>query len=128
MNNPDAGKQCHVCKEPWRTQHLLRNRRLLPLEVQVQSVPCQISYHLQDSMIFTVGESRVSTVSKTENTRYLLVDSGALRECGKARRLFRCNIDSTKARPLFSVPRESTSSAWEAVYPAVQLGRLKGKH
>jgi hypothetical protein len=36
-----------------------------------------------NSMIFTVGESRVSAVTKTGNTRYLLVDSGACESVAK---------------------------------------------
>ena len=55
-----------------------------------------------NSMIFTVGESRVSAVTKTGNTRYLLVDSGACESVAKQGD-FSGAIDSTKARPLFSV-------------------------
>ena len=74
-----------------------------------------------NSMISTVGESRVSAVRKTGNTRYLLVDSGACESAAKQGD-FSGAIDSTKARPLFSV-QGNPLQVHGKQYPAVQTQR-----
>ena len=137
VNNPDAGKQCHVCKkfghvaaDCWWKVGAVENST--PAKEQAASstggsgAVGAVSDLLPspNSMIFTVGESRVSAVTKTGNTRYLLVDSGACESVAKQGD-FSGAIDSTKARPLFSV-QGNPLQVHGKQYPAVQLGRLKG--
>ncbi|CAL1169149.1 unnamed protein product [Cladocopium goreaui] len=96
VNNPDAGKQCHVCKkfghvaaDCWWKVGAMENST--PAKEQTASstggsgAVGAVSDLLPspNSMIFTVGESRVSAVSKTGNTRCLLVDSGACESVAK---------------------------------------------
>lgn len=138
VNNPDAGKQCHVCKKFghlaancwWKVgavESSASNAKEQPSASTGGSgnVGAVLDFHPSpSSMIFTVGDSRVSAVGKTGNTRYLLVDSGACESVAKQGD-FHGEIDSTKARPLFSV-QGNPLQVHGKQYPEVQLGNLKG--
>lgn len=132
VNNPDAGKQCHVCK---KFGHVAANcwwkvgsvENSAPAKEQAASstggsgAVGAVSDLLPslNSMIFTIGESMVSAVSKAGNTRYLLVDSGACESVAKQGD-FSGQIDGTKARPLFSV-QGNPLQVHGKQYPAVQI-------
>ena len=96
VNNPDAGKQCHVCKKFghvaadgwWKVgavEHSTPAKEQTASSTGGSGAVGAVSDLLPspNSMIFTVGESRVSAVSKTGNTRCLLVDSGACESVAK---------------------------------------------
>eukprot|EP00439_Symbiodinium_sp_Y106_P086239 s1099_g32.t1 len=77
-----------------------------------------------EDVIFSVGDSVVSTVSPGLGCRHLLVDSGACESVAKVGD-FKAEIDAPKAKPLFSV-QGTPLKVYGKQYPQVMFGQTSG--
>ena len=150
-NNPHAGKQCHICH---RHGHIAADCWWKVGAVDAEAATDtggtggsgntkdntsssntavgsvfegtqRIARWSDEDVIFTVGDSIVSAVGPEQlGCRHLLVDSGACESVAKFGD-FSAEIDSSKAKPLFSV-QGTPLKVYGKQYPQVMFGQTSG--
>ena len=149
-SNPHAGKQCHICHRHghiaadcwWKvgavdneaatdtggTGGSSSNKEQASSSAAVGSVfegAQRIVKWSDEDVIFTIGDSMVSAVGPEQlGCRYLLVDSGACESVAK-KGDFKAEVDSSKAKPLFSV-QGTPLKMYGKQYPQVMFAQTRG--
>ena len=122
MLQPTAGGRL----EPWRTQRLQRNRRLLPLEVLVQSVPCQISYLLQTPWFSPLGSQGflLWVKQETPDVSWWIQEHARV---WQSKETFQVQLTALIRPDRCSASKGTHSSAWETV-PSCSAWPTQRKH
>ena len=149
VNNPDAGKKCHVCqkyghvaKNCWwkvssvdetttttgntanKTEGNNNQTKQNPNSGNGVGSVSNINFGEHDRYCFTVRDAQVSALSESDEFRYLLVDSGACENVAKYGD-FVGPVDSTKGKPLFGV-QGNPLKIYGKQSPKIEVGNLKG--
>ena len=150
MNNPDAGKQCHICgkynhvtKHCWwkvssvdgtttttgntvnKSEGNNNQTKQNPSSGNAAGSVASVNFGKHDRYCFTVRDAHVSALSDSDDFRYLLVDSGACENVAKHGD-FVGPVDSAKGRALFGVQGNPLKIDGKQ-FPKIEVGNLRGQ-